>query len=69
MNVIWLFYYLFIEYLACIHSAESEDIAMKSKIHYPLKFSTLIKVLYFRDLVFSLIGMVILFMLFPSVHT
>lgn len=36
MNVIWLFYYLFIEYLACIHSAES-DIAMKSKIHYPLE--------------------------------
>lgn len=36
-NVIWLFYYLFIEYLACIHSAESEDIAMKSKIHYPLE--------------------------------
>ena len=34
-NVIWLFYYLFIEYLACIHSAEIKDIAMKSKIHYP----------------------------------
>lgn len=36
-NVIWLFYYLFIEYLACIHSAEIKDIAMKSKIHYPLE--------------------------------
>ena len=36
-NVIWLFHYLFTEYLACIGSAENEDIAMKSNIHYPLE--------------------------------